>query len=81
MLVYDNNLDNQHRSTGKFAKHLFGPYMVNSINDNTTYHLAELDGMRITTLIARKQIKALKRRNEAEPNLGAESTGSGDEVE
>ena len=43
MLVYDINLDNQHRSTRKFARRWFGPYMVRSVNDNATYHLAELD--------------------------------------
>ena len=59
VLVYDNSLDNQHRSTRKFTKRWFGPYMV----------LAELDGTRMTTLVAEKWIKAFKRRNEAEPDL------------
>ena len=44
VLVYDNSLNNQHRSTRKFAKSWFGPYTVRSVNDNTTYHLAELNG-------------------------------------
>ena len=58
VLVYDSRLDNQHRSTRKFTKRWFGPYMV----------LAELDGTRMTTLVAEKWIKAFKRRNEAEPD-------------
>ena len=78
MLVYDSNLDNQHRSTRKFAKHWFRPYMVSSVNDNATYHLAELDGTRITTLVTGKRIK---RWNEAEPNPGADSASSGEEDE
>ena len=65
VLVYDSGLDNQHRSTRKFAKRWFGPYMVRSVNNNVTYHLAELDKTRITTPVARKRIKASKRRNEA----------------
>ena len=68
MLVYDNSLDNQHRATRKFARRWFGPYIVRGVNDNATYHLAELDGTQITTPVAEKRIKALKRRNEAEPN-------------
>ena len=39
VLVYDNNLDNQHMSTRKFARC--------GSDDNATYHLVELDGMRI----------------------------------
>ena len=76
MLVYDSSLDNQHKSTRKFVRRWFGPYLVESVNDNATYHLAELDGMRITTPVARKRIKAFKRRNEAEPNPGADSASS-----
>ena len=81
VLVYNSSLDNQHKSTRKFARHWFGPYMVRSVNDNATYHLANLDGTRITTPVAGKRIKAFKRRNEAEPNPGAESASSGEEVE
>ena len=81
MLVYDINLDNQHRSTRKFARRWFGPYMVRSVNDNATYHLAELDGTQITTPIAGKRVKAFKRRNETEPNPGADSASSGEEEE
>ena len=55
--------------------------MVISVNDNATYHLAELDETRITTPVAGKRIKAFKRRNEAEPNPGAESASSGEEDE
>ena len=55
--------------------------MVRSVNDNATYHLAELDGAQITTLIAGKRVKAFKRWNEAEPNPGADSASSGEEEE
>ena len=44
VLVYDNNLDNQHRLTRKFARLWFGLYVVTSANYNATYHLAELKG-------------------------------------
>ena len=81
VLVYDSSLENQHRSTRKFAKRWFEPYMVNGVNDNATYHLAELDGTRITTPVAGKRIKAFKRRNEAESNPGAESANSEEETE
>ena len=79
MLVYDNSLDNEHRSTHKFAKRWFRPYIVISVNNNATYHLADLDSTRITTPVAGKRIKAFKRRNEVEPNPGAESASSGEE--
>ena len=76
VVVYDSSLDNQHRSTRKFARQWFGPYIVRSVNDNATYHLVELDGTQITTPVAVKRIKAFKRRNEAEPNLGPDSADS-----
>ena len=62
MLVYDNILDNQHRSTGKFVRRWFRPYVVTSANDNATYHLAELDGTRMVVPVAGKRIKAFKKR-------------------
>ena len=34
VLVYDNNLDNQHKTKRKFARRWFGPYVVTSANDN-----------------------------------------------
>ena len=55
--------------------------MVRSVNDNATYHLAELDGTRVTTLVVGKRIKAFKRRNEAEPNPGADGANSDQEDE
>ena len=55
--------------------------MVISVNNNVTYHLTELDGTRITTPVAGKRIKAFKRRNEGEPDLGAESASSEEEDE
>ena len=53
VLVYDNSLDNQHRAMRKFARRWFGPYVVTSANDNGTYDLTELEGMRIGVLVAR----------------------------
>ena len=81
VVVYDSSLDNQHRSTRKFARRWFGPYIVRSVNDNATYHLAELDGTQIATPVAGKRIKAFKRRNEAEPNPGPDSDSSDREDE
>ena len=40
--------------------------MVTSTIDNVTYHLADLDGTRIATLVAGKRIKAFKKRHEGE---------------
>ena len=68
MLVYDSNLDNQHRATRKFARRWFGPYTVQSANDNGTYHLAELDGTRMAIPVAGKRIKAFKKRHDDEPD-------------
>ena len=49
--------------------HWFRPYVVIQVNNNTTYHLAELDGTRILIPVAGKWIKAFKKRHEAEPNM------------
>ena len=81
VLVYDSSLDNQHRATRKFARGWFRPYIVRSVNENATYHLAELDGTQIMTPVFGKRIKAFKRRNEAEPNLGPDSADSDQEDE
>ena len=71
VLVYNSNLDNQHKATRKFARRWFGPYTVTSANDNSTYHLAELDGMQIAVPIAGKRIKAFRKRHEDEPYSGS----------
>ena len=68
MLVYDSSLDNQHQATRKFALRWFGPYVVQSTNDNGTYHLAELDGTRMAIPVAGKRIKAFKKRHDDEPD-------------
>ena len=68
VLVYDSNLDNQHKVMRKFARRWFGPYVVTSANDNGTYHLAELDGTRMAVPVAGKRIKAFKKRHEDEPD-------------
>ena len=73
MLVYDNNLDNQHKVVRKFARRWFRPYAVTSMNNNTTYHLVELNGKRIAVLVAGKRIKAFKKRHEDEPNPGSKN--------
>ena len=81
MLIYNNNLDNQHRSTQKFAKRWFRPYVVKTANNNVTYHLAELDGRRIAVLIAEKWINAFKKQHKSEPNpeVEVESADEGEE--
>jgi hypothetical protein len=43
---------------------------VTSVDDNGTYHLAELDGTRIAVLVEGKRVKAFKKRHEDEPVLG-----------
>ena len=52
VLIYDESLNNQHRSTHKFSKRWFGPYMVVQGNDKATCHLTELDGTMLATSIA-----------------------------
>ena len=64
VLVYDNSLDNQHKTTRKFARRWFGPYVVTSGNDNATYHLVELDGSRLAIPIACKRVKIFKKRQD-----------------
>ena len=68
MLVYDSSLDNQHRATRKFARRWFGPYVVTSTNDNGTYHLVELDDMRMAIPVEGKRVKAFKKRHDGEPD-------------
>jgi hypothetical protein len=70
VLVYDSSLDNQHRATRKFARRWFGPYVATSVDDNGTYHLAELDGTRIAVPVAGKRVKAFKKRHDNELDLG-----------
>jgi hypothetical protein len=62
--VYDSSLDNQHRSTRKFARRWFRSYVVTSVDDNGTYHLAELDGTRIAAPVAGKRVQAFKKRHD-----------------
>ena len=69
VLVYDISLDNQHKTTRKFARRWFGPYVVTSANDNTTNHLAELDGSRLVVPIAGKRVKIFKKRQDETPDL------------
>ena len=39
VLVYGSSLDNQHRTSQKFARRWFGPYVVRSAYYNATYPL------------------------------------------
>ena len=57
--------------------------MVTSANDDTTYHLVDLDGTRMTTSVVGKRIKVFKIRNEAEPEptMRIESNDSDQEDE
>ena len=71
VLVYDNNLDNQHKAMRKFVTRWFEPYVVTRANDNGTYHLAELDGTRTVVPMAEKRIKSFKKRHEDEPDLAS----------
>ena len=68
MLIYDSSLDNQHRATRKSARRWFGPYVVQSANNNGTYHHAALDGTRMAIPVAGKRIKAFKKRHDNEPD-------------
>ena len=68
-MVYDNSLDNQHKTTRKFARRWFGPYVVKSANDNATYHIVELDGSRLAIPLAGKRVKISKKRQDKGPNL------------
>jgi hypothetical protein len=71
VLLYNNSLDNQYKATRKFARRWFGPYAVTRVNDNGTYHLAELDRTRIAVPVAGKRVKAFKKRHDSEPGLGS----------
>ena len=57
--------------------------MVTSANDNATYHLTDLDGTTIATLVAGKPIKAFKRWHKAksDPTLGIRGDISDEEDE
>ena len=56
--------------------------IVISVNDNNTYHLAELDETRLAVPVAGKRIKEFKKRYEGEPELGSDDDddrfGNGD---
>jgi hypothetical protein len=67
VLVYDSSLDHQHKATRKFARRWFGPYVVTTVNGNGTYHLAELDGMRIAVPVAGKTDQGLQETARGQP--------------
>jgi hypothetical protein len=79
VLVYDTSLDNQYKAARKFAQRWFGPYVVTSVDNNGTYHLAELDGTRITVPVAGKRIKAFKKRHDGQPDLGTDDDDVSDD--
>jgi hypothetical protein len=81
LLVYDSSLDNQHKVTRKFARRWFGPYVVTSVDDNGTYNLAELDKTRIAVPVAGKRVKAFKKRNDNEPDLGIGESDNDDDTD
>jgi hypothetical protein len=45
--------------------------VVTSVNNNGTYHLAELDGTSIAVPITGKRVKAFKKQHDNEPDLGS----------
>ena len=51
-----NNINNQHSSMRNFVRLWFGLYVVMSTNKNTTYHLVELNRIRLTVPIASKKV-------------------------
>ena len=69
MLVYDNNLNNQHNAMHMFERRWFGPYAVTKANENDTCHLTELHGTRLAVPVAGKRIKAFKKKHEDESDL------------
>ena len=71
VLVYDTNLNNQHKATRKLARTWLGPYVVTSANDNGTYHLAELGQMQLAVPVDGMQIKAFRKQHEEEVELGS----------
>jgi hypothetical protein len=83
VLVYNSSLDNQHKAARKFARRWFGPYVVTRVDDNRTYHLAELDGMRIAIPVAGKRVKAFKKRHddELDARIGWSDDDEGDDDE
>ena len=68
MLLYDSNLGNQHSTIRKFAKRLFGPYIVKKVYDNATYILSKLDGSLLQSVMPGKRLKIFKKRYESEPS-------------
>lgn len=62
VLVFDSILEHQHSTLRKFARRWFGPYVVVTVHKNATYSLRELDGTILRIPIARKRIKAFRRR-------------------
>jgi hypothetical protein len=81
VLVYDSCLDNQHRATRKFARRWFAPYVVTSVNDNGTYHLAELDGTWIAVPVAGKRVKAFNKHHDNELDLGIGENDDDDDTD
>ena len=50
--------------------------MVTSVNDNATYHQAELDRRMITIPVVGKRIKAFKKWHEPDPDPEIEDEGA-----
>jgi hypothetical protein len=66
VLLYDNNLDNQHSAVRKFSRRWFRPYVIQKVEDNVTYRLIESDSMPIALPITGKRVKIFRRRENPE---------------
>ena len=51
-----------------------------SVNDNATYHLAELDGTKLAVPIVGRRVKILKKRHDREPNYNDLDKDEGEEM-
>ena len=60
---------NKHKTTRKFARRWFNPYVVTSANDNATYHLTKLDRSRLAVPIVGKRVKIFKKWEDENPLL------------
>lgn len=64
MLVFNSSLEHWQITLKKFLWRWFGPYIVVAMNNNATYLFCELDGTILKIHVARKYIKAFKRKDE-----------------
>ena len=69
MIVYDNNLDHQHRTIRKFTRRWFRPYEVRKAFANGTYRLSEVNRTILRVPIGGKWVKIFKKQSDDEPNV------------